>query len=127
MEATLTGESRVLRTEDGKFKAGTPSPNPQGRSAGVKDKANQIKMAFLQAFEETGGLEGLITWINKSSLNKREFYKLMLNILPKELQIEGDFVRDRTLIVQFGQPRPEPACAEPEVSARDAQVAQGSN
>jgi hypothetical protein len=45
-----------------------PIPGP-GRPKGSVNKFTNLKEVFLQAFEETGGVEGLVEWIKKSPRN----------------------------------------------------------
>ena len=65
------------------------SGNPGGRPVGLKDKASEIRLSFYEAFNKTGGIVGLIKWVNKDNSNKKEFYKLLLQLLPKEFAKEG--------------------------------------
>lgn len=113
----ITGKNRIPRDEAGHFAKGV-SGNPDGRGVGVKDKANQIKLAFFEAFERTGGIDELIKWIEHSKLNRREFYRLLMPLLPKDMNIEGDVGKDRVVVVQFGK-----LCAEPEISSGNEQRA----
>ncbi len=64
--------------------------NPLGKQTGTKDKAKAIKRAFFDAFERIGGLKELIRWINEDQRNKREFYKMVLSLLPKEMAINNE-------------------------------------
>ncbi len=68
------------------FKPGV-SGNPDGCPKGVKQKATKVKLAFFEAFEESGGIKALIEWARKNS-NKREFYKIIVQLLPKDLAVE---------------------------------------
>lgn len=103
-QATEDGQNRILRDEYGKFREGTASPNPSGKPKGVKDRANEVRLAFFEAFEKTGGISALVEWVKKSSLNRREFYKMLLPLLPKDFNIENEAIRDRAIIVHFGSP-----------------------
>ena len=98
METTLKGEKRIIRDTKGRFMKGS-RPNPAGRSVGVRDKANQIKLAFFEAFEKTGGLEGLIEWIKRDRRNRKEFYKAILTILPKDVDVKGEGFNEETKII----------------------------
>lgn len=44
----------------------------KGRPKGAKNKFTNLKSAFLQTFEEIGGVEGLAIWAKK---NKKYFIK----------------------------------------------------
>jgi len=95
VETCKTGE---IRDTKGRFLPGV-SGNPDGMPAGVRNKASQIKQAFYEAFERIGGVEELVKWIKEED-NKKDFFKLLLSILPKELQHENlDDVIPQTKIV----------------------------
>jgi hypothetical protein len=89
----LNGEKQILKDEKGRFLPGN-NANPAGRGVGVRDKANQIKAAIFEAFEQTGGMKGMIEWIERDRRNRKEFYKMVLQILPKELNLEGEGMGD---------------------------------
>ena len=96
--------STIKREANGHFKKGV-SANPKGRTPGLRTKATQVKMAFFDAFERTGGVEELVKWLKKTESNKKEFYKMVLSILPKEMKVEGDGVNANiyTIIQQIQQ------------------------
>jgi hypothetical protein len=85
-----TMEEKIItpKRKNGRFVPGV-SGNPAGHPPHVKNRANQIKLAFLEAFDRVGGLEELVRWINENRFNKREFFKMLLTILPKETEISG--------------------------------------
>jgi len=58
------------------------------RNSNTHDKA--VRSAFLLAFERLGGLEGLVSWASDSPANLKEFYKLLLTTLPKEVEVGGE-------------------------------------
>jgi len=80
------GEDLVKKTENN---CNLPGPGP-GRPKGSKNKFTGLKEAFLEAFEEMGGAEGLLTWIKKSPRNQSQFYQLISKMLPSNLSVEGD-------------------------------------
>ena len=105
---TNNGERRVLRDEQGHILSGSAPLNPIGKNAGVKHKRTLILEAFLNTFNEVGGEKGLVKWVNENKLNKREFYKMMLQLMPKELQIEGEGMGEtKILIIRPAEKREE--------------------
>jgi len=93
-----TGSKQVLRDENGRILPGA-SLNPGGKPAGIKDKATKIKEAFFETFDKLGGAEALLKWINENRLNRKEFYKMVLQILPKETELSGSFKGEETRII----------------------------
>ncbi|GEM_PF-2205912 len=88
-----TGIDTIVRDEKGRFVKGAPSPNPLGHKEGLRHKATVIKQAFFEVFEQMGGVDALLKWVNASKTNQREFYRMILTVLPKELEVrnnEGD-------------------------------------
>jgi len=89
------------------FKPGQ-SGNPGGCPKGIKHKSTQIKEAFYNAFDKVGGIDDLVKWINSSQTNKKEFYKLLVGMLPKELQ--GDLGTGAKVIIikdKLGTDKPD--------------------
>ena len=63
--------------------------NKKGRPVGSKNITTfEIKQAFLDVFEKLGGTEALFEWVLDSKHNKREFFKMLLALLPKETKLE---------------------------------------
>lgn len=57
----------------------------KGRPKGSKNKLTLIKDAFATAFDDLGGVEGLVKWAKADNgKNQGEFYKLLVKLLPKE-------------------------------------------
>ena len=79
----ITGTNRDY---SGRFRKGT-SGNPLGRPRNIRSNATEAKLAFLEAFEKLGGVKGLVEWA-KSRSNRREFYKMLIQILPKNVDLE---------------------------------------
>lgn len=63
------------------------SGNPGGRPKGIVSKSDEIRKAFYEAFDKTGSLDGLITWITEEAHpnRRKEFYKMIIELLPKEV------------------------------------------
>ena len=55
-----------------------------GRPKGTLNKFTNLKNAFLEAFERTGGIDSLTEW-GKKPKNRRDFYRLLAKLLPKEV------------------------------------------
>lgn len=56
-----------------------------GRPRGVKNKFTNLKESFLVAFEDLGGVSGLVKWAKK---NQGQFYQIISRLFPKEIQSE---------------------------------------
>jgi hypothetical protein len=76
--------SDIIR-KNGKFTKGH-SGNPAGRPANIKTKAIQVKVAFMEAFDQLGGVKGLVEWANRNS-NRAYFYRILAQLLPKDLDL----------------------------------------
>lgn len=69
----------------GKFKPGHKKLG--GRRRGAKNKFGaSLKLSFLQAFQDLGGIDGLVAW---GRTHKTTFYTLCARLLPQS--IEGEF------------------------------------
>ena len=55
-----------------------------GRPKGALNKFTDLENAFLEAFEWTGGIDFLTEW-GKQPKNRRDFYRLLAKLLPKEV------------------------------------------
>jgi hypothetical protein len=62
-----------------------------GRQKGTKNKYSRLKGAFFDAFhsEEMGGTQGLIDWAKTNTDTRTQFYKLMVQLMPKDLNLSG--------------------------------------
>ena len=69
------------RNSIGRFVQGS-SGNPNGRPVGSKNKFTTLKSAFIDAFEEIGGVDNLVEW---ARCNQTEFYKMLARIMPREI------------------------------------------
>jgi hypothetical protein len=63
-----------------------------GRTKGTPNKVTRsVKEALELAFEQAGGVDGLVDWARS---NPTEFYKIWAKLLPRDLNIteqEGNF------------------------------------
>jgi hypothetical protein len=80
------------------FKPGNP-----GRPKGIPNKFTSLKQSFLDAFEQTGGTQGLIEWIEKNPRNRGEFYKMVTRLLPQDVAHSGDVKIDSNLTIKVVQ------------------------
>ena len=76
-----------------------PNPGP-GRKKGVPNKFTSLKQSFLDAFEHTGGTQGLIEWIEKNPRNRGEFYKMITKLLPQDVAHSGEIKLPIRLILE---------------------------
>ena len=72
------------RNSIGRFVQGS-SGNPNGRPVGSKNKFTTLKAAFIDAFEEIGGVDNLVEW---ARCNETEFYKMLARIMPREIHAD---------------------------------------
>ena len=72
------------RNSTGRFVQGS-SGNPNGRPVGSKNKFTTLKSAFIEAFEEIGGVDNLIEW---ARCNQTEFYKMLARLMPREIHAD---------------------------------------
>ena len=70
------------RNSIGRFVEGS-SGNPNGRPVGSKNKFTTLKSAFIEAFEELGGVDNLVEW---AKANQTEFYRMVARLMPRELE-----------------------------------------
>ena len=101
------------RGDDGRFLSGE-SGNPEGRPKGSPNKFTNLRESFLQAFEDTGGVEGLAEWINKSQGNRAKFYQMITKMLPSSvvggIDEKGEFKPIQVIINDNGNvPKDNPA------------------
>ena len=69
------------RNSIGRFTEGS-SGNPNGRPVGSKNQFTTLKSAFIDAFEEIGGVDNLVEW---ARCNQTEFYKMLARLMPREI------------------------------------------
>jgi hypothetical protein len=80
------------RNSIGRFVQGS-SGNPNGRPVGSKNKFTTLKSAFIDAFEEIGGVDNLVEW---ARCNQTEFYRMVARLLPRE--VEATLVSQSSLV-----------------------------
>lgn len=76
------------KDKKGRFKKGN-----SGRPVGAENKFSQLKDAFLDAFYDKdgfNGVEGLKNWLKESSRNKALFVQMVTKMLPSNLTLKGD-------------------------------------
>ena len=61
------------------------SGNPNGWPVGSKNKFTTLKSAFIEAFEEIGGVDNLVEW---ARCNQTEFYRMLARLIPKEIHAD---------------------------------------
>jgi predicted SAM-dependent methyltransferase len=95
---TIPVTQESVRDEKGRFRPGV-SGNPNGPHSGLKHRASYIKECLFNVFDKWGGQEKLLLWVKESKLNEREFIKMLLSVLPKEMQIDGDGLAQTKIIL----------------------------
>lgn len=70
---------------------GWRGPGKGGRPVGAVGKFSRLKAEILEAFhhERMGGIEGMVNWACKSDENRKNFYKFIVQLLPKDLMLTG--------------------------------------
>ena len=72
------------RNSIGRFVEGS-SGNPNGRPLGSKNKFTTLKNAFIETFEELGGVDNLVEW---AKANQTEFYRMLARLMPREIHAD---------------------------------------
>ena len=72
------------RNSIGRFVEGS-SGNPNGRPVGSKNKFTTLKNAFIETFEELGGVDNLVEW---AKANQTEFYRMLARLMPREIHAD---------------------------------------
>ena len=82
-----------------------------GRPKGSKDKFTKMKESFFEAFHsvEVGGTDGLIEWAIRSNENRTQFYKFIVAMMPKDLNVgsNGDNPTPTKVIIEVKDSRIE--------------------
>lgn len=86
------------------FQKGHHYSKGYGRPKGAKGKFTNLRDAFIGAFKDIGGQQALVDWVNEKvtfknrkgkiisiffSDRKKEFFKMITTMLPKDVQITG--------------------------------------
>ena len=50
-----------------------------------KNKFTTLKSAFIEAFEELGGVDNLVEW---ARCNQTEFYRMLARLMPREIHAD---------------------------------------
>ena len=58
-------------------------PDLDGRPLGSKNKFTTLKNAFIETFEELGGVDNLVEW---ARANQTEFYRMVARLMPREVE-----------------------------------------
>ncbi len=82
-----------------KFQPGHPKTPGCGRPKGSMDQYTKLKLEFLAAFQKTGGTKTLIEWASRPE-NQRDFYRMVVGMLPKSVEVKGDAEAPLTIIVR---------------------------
>lgn len=61
------------------------SGNAAGRPKGSRNRFTELRDEFMLAFEKIGGREALVNW---GKDNPDQFYKLVVQMLPKERTVD---------------------------------------
>ena len=82
-----------------------------GRPKGSKNKAGEsIRWGLVEAYRQLGGVDGLVKW-GKKPVNRGEFYKLLVKVIPVEMAEAGLSQDSKVQIVILpasSQPVPAP-------------------
>lgn len=60
--------------------------------------SNTVRLGLLAVWERTGGVEGMVKWVEESSENRGQFYGYLTKILPHELAESGAGTPIRVLV-----------------------------
>ncbi len=60
----------------------------RGRRKGVKNRFTNLRRAFLDAFQVSGGSEELARWASKPR-NQKDFYRMLSKMLPRDIEISS--------------------------------------
>ena len=83
------------RNSIGRFFQGS-SGNTNGRPVGSRNKFATLKSAFIEAFEEIGGVDNLIEW---ARCKQTEFFRMLARLMPME--IHADVNAETSLVECF--------------------------
>jgi len=80
----MTKKPENNRNSIGRFVEGS-SGNPSGRPVGSKNQFTTLKSAFIDAFEEIGGVDNLVEW---ARCNQTDFYRMLARLMPREIKAD---------------------------------------
>ena len=73
-----------------------------GRPKGSTNKIPRIaKENIIQAFEDLGGIEGLVNWAKADTKNQGDFYKIYGRLLPIENSISNADGEDFKMVISW--------------------------
>jgi hypothetical protein len=73
-----------------------------GRPKGSTNKIPRVaKENIIQAFEELGGVDGLVNWAKADQKNQGDFYKIYGRLLPIENNISGADGEDIKMVISW--------------------------
>ena len=90
---------------------GSPGGRGKGRKKGSMNKIPRlVREAILIAFDQKGGVDGLVKWSNKSEATQTAFYQLWGRLAPMEVtggnggpvEIIVRFVHETPYVAQHG-------------------------
>ena len=70
---------------DTKFKPGNP-----GRPKGSANRFTKLRDEMLEAFEQLGGVDGLVKWAKSDPDRQGMFYTMIARMLPKPVEVSGE-------------------------------------
>ena len=83
-----------------------------GSRKGIPNKFTNLRKSFLDAFEELGGVDGLVKWA-RDNRNRRDFYRMIAQMLPRHVEVNGgDHARQLAEIVGKADPKAGEIIAE---------------
>ena len=89
-----------LRDQHGRLMKGTKQLSTKGSKQGIKHRVTQIREAFYEAFQRIGGIDELVKWIQANPRNKKDFYNLVIKILPREIDLKSEHEEVRLILVR---------------------------
>lgn len=66
------------------------SGNPDGRPKGSSNGFTEMRGKFMEVFQQLGGTDGLKAWVEKDPKNQDTFYRLIVQLVPKESNVTLD-------------------------------------
>jgi len=82
---------------------GQDNLNRSGRPKGAKNRFTNLKESFIQSFKEVGGTSELTAWAKD---NKKEFYKMVSTMLPKNVEMKS--ANELIITIESAIPEPKP-------------------